>query len=96
MPDDGDPGTDAEDAEEMELPQEEEHQKEKPEPVIGVDYPWFAVVPAPNFLMRKCRYVLWDNTEIKYVRGEDGDILQFQDWKAAKSEADMLAKGKQQ
>lgn len=91
---DADPGADAEEAVEMELPGEEAPEAEKPEPIVGVDYPWFAVVPAPNFLMRKCRYVLWDNTGIGYVRDKDGEIVQFQDWKAAKSAADMLAEDK--
>lgn len=92
---DADPGADKGEAVEMELPEDgEEAREEKPEPVVGVDYPWFAVVPAPNFLMRKCRYVLWDNTEIGYVRGGDGNILQFQDWKPAKTEADRLAETK--
>lgn len=91
---DADPGADAEEAVEMELPGEEAPEAEKPEPIVGVDYPWFAVVPSPNFLMRKCRYVLWDNTGIGYVRDKDGEIVQFQDWKAAKSAADMLAEDK--
>lgn len=45
--------------------------------VIGVDYPYFAGILAPNFLMRQCRYVIWDNSEFEYVRDASGRIEQF-------------------
>jgi len=55
---------------------EDEPEDEEPK-VIGVDYPYFAGVPAPNFLMRKCRYVIWDNAAHRYLRGADGQVEQF-------------------
>lgn len=42
--------------------------------VIGVDYPYFAVTNAPNFLMRKHRFVIWDNAKHEYVRDASGRI----------------------
>lgn len=58
---DGDPGGGDEEEE------EEGH-------VIGVDFPYFALTYAPNFMMRKHRFVIWDNAKHEYVRGEDGRI----------------------
>lgn len=64
------------------------------EPVVGVDVPFFAVVPAPNFLMRRCRFVLWDNTRGEYLKDAGGAIEQFQDWAAAKARSEELAEEK--
>lgn len=84
------------DAMEMELPEEEtkedEGTEETPEPVLGVDYPWFAVLPAPNFLMRKCRFVLWDNEKAAYLRDADGNVEPFADWKDAKVRSEALGR----
>lgn len=92
-PSDADDGADPEEAEAMEevLGCPCSGYRERKEPVVGVDVPFFAVVPAPNFLMRKCRFVLWDNTNYEYLKCGDGGIEQFQDWRSAKARSEELA-----
>lgn len=52
--------------------------------VIGVDYPYFAGVPAPNFLMRSCAYVIWDNAKHVYVRDGAGQVERFDSFPKAR------------
>lgn len=42
--------------------------------VIGVDYPYFAGVRVPNFMMRQGGLAIWDNANKAYVRDEAGNI----------------------
>lgn len=73
-------------------PPETEEEDEEANPVIGVDYPYFAVVAVPNFLMRKYRYALWDNTNTAYYRNEDGEVAGFTDWRDAKAKSEELGR----
>lgn len=93
LPEEPDPEEETEEdaSEEMEVPEEEDDAEKEPEPVLGVDYPWFAVVLAPNFLMRKCLFVLWDNQNGTYLRDENGEIEQFDDWNSAKARSEELS-----
>lgn len=62
------PGDIDEDEDDKDEPQEEDTR------VIGIDYSYFAVTNAPNFLMRKYRFVIWDNATHAYVRDAAGRI----------------------
>lgn len=89
IPEEPDPNEELPEDEEMDVP-EELQDEEEPEPVLGVDYPWFAITLAPNFLMRKCRFVLWDNAKGVYLRNVDGEIETFNDWNLAKARSEEL------
>lgn len=63
---------------------EDAQEEEEDARVIGVDYPYFAGVPAPNFLMRSCKYVIWDNAKHVYLRDEAGNVEQFDSFPKAR------------
>lgn len=73
----------------------EDEAREKNARVIGVDYPYFAATNAPNFLMRKHRFVIWDNVKHEYVRDASGRIEGYdkfpKDRLAAMNESARLA-----
>ena len=69
----------------------DDEEEESDDGVAGVDYPYFAGVPAPNFLMRKCRFVIWDNVKCEYVRDADGNVEQFSDGRIRERLAELDA-----
>lgn len=56
---------------------------EEDEGVIGVDYPYFAVVLPPNHLMFDAKFVILDNKTGMLVEDKEGNCLLFNDWKKA-------------
>lgn len=60
------------------------------EPVIGVDYPYYAVALSPNHLMYDADFAIRDNSTDAYVVGTDGKVLVFGEWKDAKKKRDEL------
>lgn len=53
------------------------------EGVVGVDFPYYAVVTPPNYLMFDAKYVVYDNTNCTVVKDEKGKYITFDDWAKA-------------